>query len=140
MRTSGENGAVAVEFVVLIPAVLLLGWLLIAGGRIWLAQGELEQAAGAAARAASLSRTPAAAYQSAQAFAAAQLATGELPCREVRIEVEAGDLDLPPGNPGQVSARLTCVLDLGFPVPGWPDTLSLAAGAWVGLDRYRGRG
>ena len=52
-----QRGAATVELTLLVPALLLVVGLLVAGGRLWFARTTVNEAAQTAARAASLSRS-----------------------------------------------------------------------------------
>ena len=57
----GERGSVTVELTLVVPALVLVLGLLVAGGRLWFARATVVEAAQSAARAASLARTAGAA-------------------------------------------------------------------------------
>lgn len=139
--SGSQRGAVALEFVLLLPVLILLIGLVVGGARVWLARTAVVQAAAAGARAASLERTPSAAKHAAQEYAAAQLASEELHCVAQQVEVAAAVLATPPGRPGTIRVVVSCEVSLAdVLVPGWPGTLEVSADGQAVVDRYRGRG
>jgi Flp pilus assembly protein TadG len=135
----GDRGAASVELAVLAPALLLVVALLIAAGRITLAGGAVEHAATAAARQASLARTPATARAAAEQTARRLLAEQHLHCRSTTVGVDTAGFAAPSGRPAQVSVQVACVVplaDLGLPGPG---ARTLADTFTSPLDPYRGR-
>lgn len=128
------------ELVILAPGLLVLLSLAIVAGRIEVASGAVEQASAAAARAASLARTPAAAEQAGRAAASESLAGQNLHCSTLTVSVDTGGFATPVGQPAQVAASVTCVLDLSqLSVPGVPGAKSLTSRTVSVLDRYRSR-
>jgi Flp pilus assembly protein TadG len=88
-RRSGVAGSATVELVLVAPLLLVLLLFMVFAGRVVVAMGELEAAARDAARAASLSRSPQAAWQAAQQAAAADLAqTRRVTCQRLEVEVD----------------------------------------------------
>ncbi|SEP54060.1 MULTISPECIES: TadE/TadG family type IV pilus assembly protein [Amycolatopsis] len=114
-----DAGSVSVEAAVLVPGVLFVGLLIIAGARISSAQQAVDNAAAAAARAASLARSPAAAHQAGTAVARERLGREGLTCRTSSVSVDAGQIAV--GRSGLVRASVTCQVplgDLALPLPG----------------------
>jgi Flp pilus assembly protein TadG len=137
---TGQRGAASVEFAMLVPVLVLLAGLVVGGARTWLARGMVEQAAGAAVRGMSQSRSEAEANRSAKDLALAQAAAGGLRCASLVVDTDATALGRPPGAPGKVRATVRCDVPLGdVLVPGWPGVIRVEATAETALDRYRGR-
>jgi Flp pilus assembly protein TadG len=131
---------VTLELVVLAPAVLLLIGLAVAGGRVVLGDAAVDQAAAAAAREASLARDPATAVARAEAAVAVSLDRQDLHCHSTSVDVDVADFARPVGQPGSVTATVTCYVPLGdLFVPGLPGSRRLEATATSPLDRYRAR-
>lgn len=103
----GESGLATVELVVLIPVLLAVIGLAVIGGRITTAEGQVQGAARAAARAASLQRDPTDAQAAADQAAQADLHAAGVSCASYTLHLTAG----PPGGVDQVT--LSCVVPLG---------------------------
>ena len=101
---NGDRGTMVVEFVLLVPLLLLLLLFLVMAGRIVEAHGEVDGAARDAARAATISRSPQAAPAAADSAVAADI-NGWCPNPTVT--------GFAPASPA-VTVRLTCGLQLGF--------------------------
>ena len=137
----GERGAAAVEFVLVLPMLLLIVGLVVAGGRIAHARALVQQVADSAARTASLARDASSAQARAAQLAAADARAAGLTCAGgVRVRVDTAGFAIPVGQPASVTSRVTCTLTLShLLVPGLPGALALEADAVSVLDRYRGR-
>ena len=137
----GERGAAAVEFVLVLPMLLLIVGLVVAGGRIAHARALVQQVADSAARTASLARDASSAQARAAQLAAADARAAGLTCAGgVRVRVDTAGFAIPVGQPASVTSRVTCSLTLSdLLVPGLPGSLALEAGAVSVRDRYRGR-
>ncbi len=114
-----DTGSIALELAVAAPALLLLLAFVVYVGRVSHAHGAVEGASHDAARAASLARTLTAATSDAQNTAAASLAADGLHCRTLSVAVNGHQFGAALGQPGSVSVRVTCDLDLSqLGVPG----------------------
>ena len=139
-HSNHEDGSVSLELAILAPAVLALLGLVIVAGRIEVAGGAVEQASAAAAREASLARTPQAARQAATQAAIDNLAGQDLHCTTLDISVDTTGFSVPVGRPAQVSARVTCIVRLGdIAVPGMPGSRTVTAQSDSILDQFRSR-
>lgn len=135
-----QRGSLAVEFAILVPALVLLFGLIIGGARTWLARSGVQHMAGAAARAASLERSADAAQQMADNLAAQQAAASGIRCRPLSVQLDTQALTQPAGTPGRITARVDCDVPMGdITVPGWPGTVMVSATATAVVDTYRGR-
>lgn len=135
-----ERGSAAVEVVLLVPSLMLMLLLAVAGGRVALAHGSVQQAAADAARAASIARTSGTAQATAQQAVTATLANQGLQCTNVTVSIDTSGFGAPVGTPASVSATVRCSVllsDLG--VPGLPGTRDVEATMSSALDTYRGR-
>jgi TadE-like protein len=135
-----EDGTAPLELLILAPVILALIGLVIAAGRISVAQGSVDAAARDAARQASISMTAAAARQAALSSANAALRADGLHCKPViRVSLEPG-FSTPLGQPAQVSASVSCTVPLSdLLVPGVPGSRKLTAQFTSPLDPYRSR-
>lgn len=129
----------ALEAAVLTPALLGLGLLIVAGGRVAVAHERVESAASSAARAASLARTATDATTAAKEEAAASLTSDHITCIAMHVSV-AGDFTAPLGSTAQVRVRVTCTAALAdLALPGLPGAKTVSAVATSPIDSWRGR-
>lgn len=139
-RPAGQAGSTTLEFVVVVPGLLLLLGLLVVAGRIALAGTAVEAAAGAAARQASIERSVGAARAAADVAASENLTGQGLDCAAVSVSTDTSGFATPVGQPAQVTVTVVCdvrLADLG--VPGTPGTTRLSATAVSPLDTFRVR-
>lgn len=133
-----DTGSVSVEAAVLVPAVILVGLLIIAGARVSSAEQAVDNAATAAARAASIARSPHSAQQAGVAVARDRLGREGITCQETSVSVDASQIVV--GRAGLVRASVTCrvaLSDLALPVPG--GTRLITSSFTSPADPYRGR-
>jgi len=113
-----ERGAMAIELVVLIPALVGAIMLIATGARYVDARGQTNHAAYAAARAASLTTNQEAAVHAGTRAAEGSMSERGHACAHMKVNVNAGHFT--PG--GSVRATVTCAADLsdlvGFGLPG----------------------
>lgn len=130
----------ATELVVIVPALVIIIGLLVAGGRIWLAHQGVQEAAASAARAASLARGAGDARLAAEASAAANLDTQGLGCRPVGVAVDTTGFARAPGTSATVGVTVTCTITLAdVAVPGLPGSMTMTTRATSALDTFRSR-
>jgi Flp pilus assembly protein TadG len=135
-----ERGAVAAELAVVIPALILMLGMIIAGGRIWFARTTVVEAAQTAARAASLERSAGHAASAGRDAGARSMSTAGLNCASSSISVDTGAFGVPVGVPATISATVRCTVRLGdLGLPPLPGSTDLTARASTALDTYRGR-
>ena len=124
----------AIEIVILTPALVAAIMVIAGGARYVDARGQTNSAAFAAARAASLTSNQDAAVAAGQAAAEDSMAERGHACAELRVDIDAHDFA--PG--GSVRATVTCVTDLtdlaGFGLPGHATLTSIAT---VPLEEHR---
>jgi Flp pilus assembly protein TadG len=136
MNVRGERGSAAIEAVMVIPAVMVLLLLVVAGGQVALARQSVQAVAADAARSASLQRTAAAARSAALTTAHAALDRQVL-CSNRQVELNLAGFATPVGAPASVAATVSCqVTTLGL--PGLP-RVTVAATMTSPLDSYRAR-
>lgn len=139
-RQPEERGAAALEFVLLVPALMLIASLVIGGGRLWQARTAVEAAAASAARAASVARTPAEAEKLATTVTNPALANAGVHCAQHHTTLDTAALSTPSGRSGFVAARVSCELSLSdLLLPGWPGTVTVSASENAVVDTYRRR-
>ncbi len=133
-----ERGAAALEFVIIVPALLLIIGLMVAGGRLHHARSTVTGAAESAARAASLARSAPVARSDAQSVAASE--TADLECAGgPATTVDTSGFAVPVGRPASVRVKVSCDVPLLGVSPGLPATVPVHAESESVLDRYRGR-
>lgn len=133
-----ERGAAAVEYVIILPALLLVIGVLVAGGRLAHTRAVVTGAAESAARAASLAREPALALADARAVATSELAV--LGCQgNPGVKVDTSGFAVAVGRPASVSVEVSCLVPLSGLVPGVSGPRLVEAKSESVLDRYRGR-
>lgn len=134
-RVSGDQGGfAALELTILVPFVILMLMVMVAGGRVARGHQLVDQAAQAASRAGSLSTTPGGAEQAAQAAAQQSLADAGLSCASMTVTLDTSQFR--PG--GQVVARVTCQADLsGLAMAGVPGSITLDGTSTSPLETYR---
>lgn len=139
-RRRDERGAVAVEVVLLVPAVLLVVGVLVAGWRLWSARTEVTDAAAAAARAATLTSSASTAQEHSLTAARDALQTLGLDCGQLAVSPDLSGFALPPGTPAEVHVAVDCRVSLSdLLVPGLPGSYQLHARATQPLDTFRER-
>ena len=134
-----DRGSAAIEAAVGTPAFLLFVALILLAGRLTVMQQVVQAAAADAARAASLSRTPADADTAARAAAQLGLDSRQITCSSVLVQIDTTGFTVPVGTPASVSATVTCRVDLtGIDLPGL-GARDVAATMISPLDTYRAR-
>ena len=129
-----DRGSMTTELVVLAPIVIVILLLVVGFGRYAHGKQLVEQAAAAAARAASLATTAVQGETRAQQAAAGSLADGGLSCAGMTADVDTGSFR--PG--GQVTVTITCTADLsGLAVSGLPGTATMTATGRAPLEAHR---
>ena len=135
-----ERGAAAVELTLLVPALLLLLGLLVAGGRLWFARTTVNEAAQTAARTASLARSAAAATSAGREAGTQSLATAGLHCRSLSVLINTAAFGVPVGTPSTVTSTVSCAVEFSdIFLPGWPGSVQLTGHGSAALDTYRSR-
>ncbi|GAA3044272.1 pilus assembly protein [Streptomyces roseofulvus] len=140
-RLRGDRGDVAIEAVVVVPLLLALALVVIAGARLSLAGQTVDAAAQAAARAASLERTPQAGQSAAQAAAATVLAQDDQPCTSSSVRAATSGLGTPLGETSTVTVTVSCRVPIGdlLLFGGGPGVRTMTASFTSVVDTYRGR-
>jgi Flp pilus assembly protein TadG len=129
-----DRGMMALELAILAPVVIAMLLAVVALGRVTHGRALVDQAAAAAARAASLSGSPAQARLDAVRAATETLTGAGLSCEAAAVDVDTSGFR--PG--GQVTATVACTADLSALVlAGVPGTLSLRAVATSPIEALR---
>ncbi|MGW8767862.1 TadE/TadG family type IV pilus assembly protein [Streptomyces sp. NPDC055815] len=141
-RPRGDRGDVAIEAVIVVPLLLALALLVIAGARLSLAGQTVDAAAQAAARAASLERTPGAGQSAAQAAAADVLAQEDQPCTSTSVRATTSGLGVALGETSTVTVTVSCRVPIGdlLLYGGGPGVRTMTSSFTSVVDTYRGRG
>lgn len=139
-RDLRQSGSVAIELVILTPAVILFFAVMVVAGRITLAQQAAEAAAYDAARTASLARSASAAEIDGKNAAQTSFQSQGLVCLSLRVEVNTTEFGKPPPEPATVQAAVSCRVQLAdVALPGMPGEMELTGVFTSPLDRYRER-
>ncbi|PZS24207.1 MAG: pilus assembly protein TadE [Pseudonocardiales bacterium] len=130
----GDSGFSTLELVVITPFLLAFVLLVVGFGRVTHGHQLVEQAAAAAARAASLANTPGQATTDATREASDTLAQAGISCQSMQPTVDTSQFYAG----GQVRVTITCVANLSdLTVVGFPGHKTLTASATVPLEQYR---
>ncbi|WP_243118324.1 TadE/TadG family type IV pilus assembly protein [Actinomyces wuliandei] len=127
----GQRGTLSVEMVVLVPVLLVMVLLAVAGGRMVSAEGMVQAASRDAARAASMERSTG----QARAAAARSLAAADT----ARAQCSARVVDADFGRGGTVTVGVGCrvrLSDLGLVF--LPGTTTVTAESTAPVDTWRG--
>ncbi|MCA0296528.1 MAG: pilus assembly protein [Actinobacteria bacterium] len=135
-----ERGSFALETAVVAPFVLGIILLVVFAGRYALATQSVNSAASSAARTASIARTASDARSTAKTAAVLSLASQEISCNSVDVDVDTSGFKTEVGLPATVATTVTCRLDLsGLSVIGVPGSMTITADSSSPLDTYRER-
>ncbi|MFI5905490.1 TadE/TadG family type IV pilus assembly protein [Streptomyces cyaneofuscatus] len=136
-----DRGSYALETAILAPAMISLLLLMAAFGRVIDADGAVDSAARAAARAASLERDAGTAQSAARAAADRSLQGEGITCTASSVDVDTGGFSLDLGVDATVQATIACTANLSdIGLPGLPGAKTLTASWSSPIDTYRGRG
>lgn len=135
-----ESGFGAIETAIITPAVLLVLLLLVAAGRVAKANGSVDEAAYAAARAASISRSAGDARSAAQSVAASTLSQHGLTCSPKTVTVDTSGFAVAVGTTATVKVKISCGVPLAdLVLPGLGGSRQVSGSASSVLDTYRER-
>ena len=133
--TTGERGSIAVEVAVIAPAFIFLMLLVVFAGKVSEAEGNVERAASAAARAASLRQYPSDATTDAETAAEENLAQAGVPCTTLTTAVDTSDFRAG----GTVTVTVTCRASMAdVTLLGVPGTRVFTSQVVEVIDNYRG--
>ncbi|MGW3038152.1 TadE/TadG family type IV pilus assembly protein [Streptomyces sp. NPDC001178] len=140
-RLNSDEGSVAIEAAIILPALIMFLCMAIAGGRIVTSGSKIDSAAEDAAREASIHRTAVAAQGAAQSAATESLDDQGIKCAATSVHVNTGGLSVPVGQVGTVSVTVACTVHLSdLLLPGVPGAKTLTSTATSVVDQYRQRG
>lgn len=138
--TADDRGSYALETAILGPVLIALLGLMIAFGRVTDAEGAVDGAAHAAARAASLERDAGNAQAKAQAAADRSLTGEGITCRTSQVSVDTSGYATAVGETATVTATVSCTAPLSdIALPGLPGAKTLTATFTSPIDTYRAR-
>ncbi|MDN5762678.1 MAG: pilus assembly protein [Microlunatus sp.] len=135
-----ERGSASVELVIVVPVLVIMLGLLIAGGRLWFARATVVEASQSAARAASLERSAGTAASAGQAAAARVLRTEGLDCGGLDVSVDTSAFGVPVGTPATIRSTVRCTVRFAdLSLPGMPGSITVESAGASALDTYRAR-
>lgn len=135
-----ERGSEAIEAAIGFPAFALFVTLIIAAGRLAIADQAVQAAAAEAARSASIARTQGEAQSAGSSGAAASLTNQQLNCTSRSVSVDTTGFASPVGTPATTTATVTCVVNLSdVAVPGLPGSWTITSTMSSPIDTYRER-
>lgn len=127
----GERGSMSVEMIVLVPVLLLIVMIAVAGGRLVSAEGMVQAAARDAARAASIERSAG----DADAAARRSLAAADTANAQCSGGVDVGGF----GRGGTVTATVSCRVELSdLGLVFLPGATTVTASSTAPVDTWRG--
>jgi Flp pilus assembly protein TadG len=137
-RVRSSDGSAPIELLVMTPVIVILVGLAVFAGRVGTIRQDVISASRDSARAAAARQFAAPAASDGQAAAERTLASRNVSCRSLEVDVDTGDLV--PG--GAVTATVTCDVDLSdvTSMLGLPGSVTIEADSTVVIDRYRGGG
>ncbi|WP_338704307.1 TadE/TadG family type IV pilus assembly protein (plasmid) [Streptomyces sp. Q6] len=112
-RSRDERGNTAIEAAITVPVLIMLVLLFVAGARLSLAGQKTDAAAEAAARAASLERTPGQGQDAAQRAARQALSGEQQACTSVAVRADTAGLAVPVGTVSAVTVTVECRVPVG---------------------------
>ncbi|MFF5922794.1 TadE/TadG family type IV pilus assembly protein [Streptomyces flavochromogenes] len=142
VQHNSDRGDAAIEAVVVVPLLIAIALVFIAGVRLSLAAQKTDAAAQAAARAASLERTPTAGQSAARAAASDALGERNQACTSTRVTVDTSGLGARLGQISSVTVTVTCTVPLGdlLLFGGGPGVRTMTSSFTSIVDAYRERG
>ncbi|GAA3808441.1 TadE family protein [Streptomyces chiangmaiensis] len=139
-RLRQDRGSYALETAVLAPVLIAILLLMVAFGRVTDAEGAVDAAAHAAARAASIERDAATAQSAAQAAVTRSLDGDGVTCQTSNIAIDTSGYNTDVGTAATVTATISCTANLSdIGIPGLPGAKTLTASWTSPIDTYRAR-
>ncbi|WP_406066328.1 pilus assembly protein [Streptomyces sp. NBC_01077] len=142
VRHDAERGDAAIEAVIVVPLLIAIALVVMAGARLSLAGQKTDAAAQAAARAASLERTPAAGQSAARRAAADALGERNQSCTSTRVTANTRGLGAQLGQVSTVTVTVSCTVPLGdlLLFGGGPGVRTTTSSFTSIVDAFRERG
>ncbi|HEX8508287.1 MAG TPA: TadE family protein [Propionibacteriaceae bacterium] len=135
-----QRGSASVELALVVPALVLMLGLMVAGGRLWFARTIVVDAAQTAARSASLARTAGQAAADGRSAARQSLATAGLRCDNPSVTISTAAFAAPAGTPASIDSTIICVVPFAdVLLPRMPGSVTVTASGTSALDTYRSR-
>lgn len=140
-RTKGsQRGSASVEMAILVPGLVIMLGLLIAGGRLWFARTTVAEAAHTAARSASLARSSGQAVVDGASAGRQSMVTAGLVCANQSVAVNTRAFNVPVGTAASITATVKCTVPFAdLLLPGMPGSIELTGSGSSALDTYRSR-
>ncbi len=136
-----ERGSASVEMALIVPVLIMVAAMMIAGWRVWHARTVVSSAAESAARAASLAGSAPVARLAARSAGESTMTTLGVSCRPLQVSSDVSGFATRPGTTADVSAEVTCTVSMAdLLVPGLPGQITVTASARERLDTYAERG
>lgn len=136
----GDRGSYTLESLLCLIVLLPILGLMAAWGLAGVFDSSVDNAAAAAARAASQAQDADTASQRGRAAAEAALTQDKRNCTARHISIDTSGFSRPVGEPASVTATVTCTIPLDqLAVPGLPGTKTLTASSTSALDQYADR-
>lgn len=136
-----DRGSISVELVILLPIFLAALGLMLFAARTAQAGNAVTEIADAAARTASLQRTPQQAKIQAENEARVALQNTSLVCESMSVSADVADFTMALGATGSVTTTVTCNVRLSdlSGVPGMPGTHTITRTGVSPIDPWRQR-
>lgn len=135
-----DRGFGPVETAITVPVLFLVLMLLVAAARVASANLDVDSAADAAARAASIERSGATAGGAARTAADSTMNTRGRDCSALEVSPDTSGFNTAPGERASVSVTVTCTVPLSdLSLPGAPGSKTITATSTSPIDRFRGR-
>ncbi|MFE2991481.1 TadE/TadG family type IV pilus assembly protein [Streptomyces sp. NPDC059262] len=136
-----DRGNAAIEAAIVVPVLIVLVLLFIAGARLSLAGQKTDAAAQAAARAASLERTPGEGQDAAQQAAEQALSGEQQACSSINVSADTSGLAVPVGQISAITVTVACRVPVGdlMLIGGGPGVRTVTSTFTSVVDAYRGR-
>lgn len=135
-RTRGEDGRATLEFVLVMPLLIVILLFVVGLGRFAYAKAQLEGIAADSARAASLERNTSRSAAAARQAAEDSLGRAGVSCTDLTVTPNLSSYE--PG--GQVTVTVACTARLrDVAMAGFPGTKTFTASSTVPIENWRAK-